>query len=73
MGRFVFIDNNDPTAVFESQLRDPEGLTRIDSDGEIVLIITSSLCASVITPRVVSRNRGWSRAAPDAPWPCRPE
>ncbi|WP_234714124.1 DUF3616 domain-containing protein [Mycolicibacterium chlorophenolicum] len=74
-GRFVFIDNNDPTAVFElaldadgeeaerisrrplvgiaeGRLRDPEGLTRIDSDGEIFLIITSSLCVSEAGHRV---------------------
>jgi hypothetical protein len=67
-GRFVFIDNNDPSALFElalsadgkeverisrrptpgvaeGQLRDPEGLTRVDHNGEIFLIVASSLCA----------------------------
>ncbi len=66
-GRFVFIDNHDPSALFElalgaddteverisrrpmagvaeNQLRDPEGLTRVDRDGEIFLIVASSLC-----------------------------
>jgi len=65
--RFVFIDNNDPSALFElalsadgkeverisrrptpgvaeGQLSDPEGLTRIDHNGEIFLIVASSLC-----------------------------
>jgi hypothetical protein len=65
--RFVFIDNNDPSALFElaldaegaeverisrrpmagvaeHQLRDPEGLTRVDHDGETFLIVASSLC-----------------------------
>jgi len=66
-GRFVFIDNHDPSALFElaldadgteverisrrpmagvveGQLRDPEGLTRVDHDGELFLIVASSLC-----------------------------
>jgi hypothetical protein len=66
-GRFVFIDNHDPSALFElaldadgteverisrrpmagvaeGQLRDPEGLTRVDDDGELFLIVASSLC-----------------------------
>ena len=66
-GRSVFIDNNDPSALFElalsadgkeverisrrptpgvaeGQLSDPEGLTRIDHNGEIFLIVASSLC-----------------------------
>ena len=66
-GRFVFIDNHDPSALFElaldadgteverisrrpmagvaeGQLRDPEGLTRVDHNGEIFLIVASSLC-----------------------------
>ena len=66
-GRFVFIDNHDPSALFElaldsdgleverisrrplagvaeGELRDPEGLTRIDLDGEILLVVASSLC-----------------------------
>jgi hypothetical protein len=66
-GRFVFIDNHDPAAVFElaldtdgkqaerisrrriagvenEQLRDPEGLTRVHRNGEIFLVIASSLC-----------------------------
>jgi hypothetical protein len=66
-GRFVFIDNHDPSALFElaldadgkeverisrrplagvaeGQLRDPEGLTRIGRNGEIILIVASSLC-----------------------------
>ena len=65
--RFVFIDNHDPSALFElaldsdgkeverisrrpmaglpdGQLRDPEGLTRVDRDGEVFLIVASSLC-----------------------------
>lgn len=67
--RFVFIDNHDPTAVFEltldpenddlkqirrrdlvgvteQQLGDPEGLTRVDSDGRTYLVATSSLSVS---------------------------
>jgi hypothetical protein len=67
--RFVFIDNNDPTALFEmtfdpgivavekirrrplagvgkGMLRDPEGLTRVDVDGEIFLVVSSSLCVA---------------------------
>ena len=67
-GRFVFIDNHDPSALFElaldadgteveriarrpmagvaeGQLRDPEGLTRVGGNGEIFLIVASSLCA----------------------------
>jgi hypothetical protein len=66
-GRFVFIDNHDPSALFElaldsdgaeverisrrplagvaeGELRDPEGLTRMDRDGEVLLIVASSLC-----------------------------
>jgi Protein of unknown function (DUF3616) len=66
-GRFVFIDNHDPSALFElaldadgteverisrrpmagvaeGQLRDPEGLTRVGRNGEIFLIVASSLC-----------------------------
>ena len=66
-GRFIFVDNHDPSALFElaldahgreverisrrpmagvadGQLRDPEGLTRVDRDGEIFLIVASSLC-----------------------------
>jgi len=66
-GRFVFIDNHDPSALFElaldadgteverisrrpmagvaeGQLLDPEGLTRVDRNGEIFLIVASSLC-----------------------------
>ena len=66
-GRFVFIDNHDPSAVFElaldtdgkeverisrrpiagvddEQLRDPEGMARVDRNGEIFLVIASSLC-----------------------------
>ena len=66
-GRFVFIDNHDPSALFElaldadgkeverisrrplagvaeGQLRDPEGLTRVGRNGEIILIVASSLC-----------------------------
>ncbi|HEY2502807.1 MAG TPA: hypothetical protein VGI68_15685 [Mycobacterium sp.] len=66
-GRFVFIDNHDPSALFElaldadgtqverisrrpmagvaeGQLRDPEGLTRVGGNGEIFLIVASSLC-----------------------------
>lgn len=64
--RFVFIDNNDPSAFFEfeldadggeverirrrrlvglaeGRLRDPEGLCRVDVNGEILLIAASSL------------------------------
>jgi hypothetical protein len=71
-GRFVFIDNNDPSALFElaldakgreverisrrplagltdGQLRDPEGLARVDRNGEIFLIVASSLC--VVDPK----------------------
>ncbi len=67
--RFVFVDNKDPTALFEmtfdsgvvaverihrrplsgvgkGMLRDPEGLTRVDVDGEIVLVVASSLCVA---------------------------
>ncbi|NKZ15271.1 DUF3616 domain-containing protein [Mycolicibacterium septicum DSM 44393] len=67
--RFVFIDNHDPTAVFEltldpdnddlkqirrrdlvgvteQQLGDPEGLTRVDTDGRTYLVATSSLSVS---------------------------
>ncbi|MDT5324935.1 MAG: hypothetical protein QOF25_2087, partial [Mycobacterium sp.] len=67
--RFVFVDNHDPSALFElvlddddaeaeriarrplagvagGALRDPEGLTRVDVDGEIFLIVASSLCAA---------------------------
>ena len=66
--RFVFVDNNDPTALFEltfdadlteverihrrrlagpgqDDLRDPEGLARVDADGETFLVVCSSLCA----------------------------
>jgi hypothetical protein len=66
-GRFVFIDNNDPSALFElaldadateverisrrpmagvagGQLGDPEGLTRVSHDGQVFLIVGSSLC-----------------------------
>ena len=68
-GRFVFIDNNDASAVFEfaldadgvaderisrrplvgltdGELRDPEGLTRVAGSGDVVLIVSSSLCVS---------------------------
>jgi hypothetical protein len=71
--RFVFVDNRDPSALFElvlddddaeaerisrrplagvagGQLRDPEGLTRVDRNGEIFLVVASSLC-------VVGTNR----------------
>ncbi|MCW2512727.1 MAG: hypothetical protein JWR11_1769 [Mycobacterium sp.] len=67
--RFVFIDNNDPSALFEFELdsdgegvqrirrrpltgltdgllRDPEGLCRVDVDGEILLVAASSLCVA---------------------------
>ncbi|QRY51360.1 SdiA-regulated/phytase-like domain-containing protein [Mycolicibacterium septicum] len=67
--RFVFIDNHDPTAIFEltldpdnddlkqirrrdlvgvteQQLGDPEGLTRVDTDGRTYLVATSSLSVS---------------------------
>jgi hypothetical protein len=66
-GRFVFVDNHDPSALFElaldsdgieverisrrpltglaeGDLQDPEGLTRVDLDGEVLLIVASSLC-----------------------------
>lgn len=66
-GRFVFIDNHDPSALFElaldtegteterisrrpmvgladGLLRDPEGLARVSRNGEIFLIVASSLC-----------------------------
>ncbi len=65
--RFVFIDNHDPSALFElaldadgteverisrrpmagvanGQLRDPEGLTRVEHGGVMFLIVASSLC-----------------------------
>jgi hypothetical protein len=67
--RFVFVDNRDPSALYElvlddddaeaeriarrplagvagGQLRDPEGLTRVDQNGEIFLIAASSLCVA---------------------------
>lgn len=67
--RFVFVDNHEPSALFElvlddddaeaeriarrplagvadGQLRDPEGLTRVDVNGEIFLIVASSLCVA---------------------------
>ena len=67
--RFVFIDNRDPSSLFElvlddddveaeriarrplagvvpGALRDPEGLARVDVDGEIFLIVASSLFAA---------------------------
>jgi hypothetical protein len=67
--RFVFIDNKDPTALFEmtfdanvetverihrrrlaglaeGALRDPEGLARVDVNGETFLVVSSSLCRS---------------------------
>ncbi|MFG1647399.1 DUF3616 domain-containing protein [Amycolatopsis sp. NPDC049252] len=67
--RFVFIDNKDPTSLFEmtfdadaetverihrrrltglgkGALRDPEGLARVDVNGEIFLVVSSSLCRS---------------------------
>jgi hypothetical protein len=67
--RFVFVDNRDPSSLFElvlddddaeaeriarrplagiadGQLRDPEGLARVDLNGEILLVVASSLCAS---------------------------
>lgn len=70
--RFVFIDNHDPSSLFElvlddddaeaeriarrplagvadGQLRDPEGLARIDLNGEILLVVASSLCAAGTT------------------------
>ncbi len=66
-GRFVFVDNHDPSSLFElaldaegveverisrrplaglaeGLLGDPEGLTRADHNGEIFLIVASSLC-----------------------------
>ena len=66
-GRFVFIDNHDPSALFElaldsdgieverisrrplaglaeGGLRDPEGLTRVGDNGEVLLVVASSLC-----------------------------
>ena len=70
--RFVFIDNRDPSSLFElvlddddaeaeriarrplagvaeGQLRDPEGLARVDLNGEILLVVASSLCAAGTT------------------------
>ncbi|MEU9806592.1 hypothetical protein [Mycobacterium sp. NPDC050853] len=67
--RFVFIDNQDPSALFEltldadskeaerisrrtlsglteAQLRDPEGLCRVDGDDEMFLVVASSLCVA---------------------------
>ena len=70
--RFVFVDNRDPSSLFElvlddddveaeriarrplagvadGQLRDPEGLARVDLNGEILLVVASSLCAAGTT------------------------
>ena len=70
--RFVFVDNHDPSALFElvldaddaeaeriarrplagiadEQLRDPEGLARVDLNGETLLVVASSLCAAGTT------------------------
>jgi hypothetical protein len=67
--RFVFVDNHDPSSLFElvlddddaeaeriarrplagvgdGQLRDPEGLARVDLNGEILLVVASSLCVA---------------------------
>jgi hypothetical protein len=67
--RFVFVDNKEPTALFEmtfdpdvvtverihrrplagvdrEMLHDPEGLTRVDVNGEIFLVVSSSLCVA---------------------------
>jgi hypothetical protein len=67
--RFVFVDNRDPSSLFElvlddddaeaeriarrplagvvpGALRDPEGLARVDVDGEIFLVVASSLFAA---------------------------
>jgi hypothetical protein len=66
-GRFLFVDNHDPSALFElaldaegaeverisrrplaglarDALRDPEGLARVSHNGEVFLIVGSSLC-----------------------------
>jgi Protein of unknown function (DUF3616) len=72
--QFVFVDNHDPTALFEfaldsdgaveriqrrrllgvaeGQFGDPEGLTRIDMNGETFLIAASSLCINQSTRQV---------------------
>jgi hypothetical protein len=67
--RFAFVDNHDPSALFElvlddddaeaeriarrplagvagGALRDPEGLARVDLNGETLLVVASSLCAA---------------------------
>jgi hypothetical protein len=67
--RFVFVDNHDPSSLFElvlddddaeaeriarrplagvadGALRDPEGLARIDRNGETLLVVASSLCVA---------------------------
>jgi hypothetical protein len=67
--RFVFVDNRDPSSLFElvlddddaeaeriarrplagigaGALRDPEGLARVDLNGEILLLVASSLCVA---------------------------
>jgi hypothetical protein len=83
--RFIFVDNHDPTSLFElvlddgteaeriqrrvlagvmdGELRDPEGLTRLDHDGEIFLIASSSLCAAGTV-----RSDGLVRARHTATW-----
>ncbi len=66
-GRFLFVDNHDPSALFElaldsdgneaerisrrpfaglaeGELRDPEGLARVDGGSETILVVASSLC-----------------------------
>lgn len=88
--RFTFVDNKDPTALFEMTfdgdwetvdhirrrrlagaggLSDPEGLTRIDHDGETFLVVSSSL--SVERNRV---NDGLVRVRyrPDGDLPAEP-
>jgi hypothetical protein len=92
--RFTFVDNKDPTALFEmtfdahvetverirrrrlagaGDLRDPEGLTRADLDGETFLIVSSSLSVTETGGRHRS-NDGLVRVRyfPDGDLPAEP-
>ena len=91
--RFVFVDNKDPTALFEmtfdpdvvaarrihrrplagvgkGMLRDPEGLTRVDVNGEIFLVVASSLC--VADGNRICDGLVRVRYAPDGELPAEP-
>ena len=52
----------------------PEGVVAFTTGDERRLLIVDDRggYAVVDYPRVISRSRGWSREAPDEPWPCRP-